>query len=158
MSEESPTRTPQELFWNYYRTNFWLHNIFLFLSLAIIVCSALMTTEGDSTVRAPGWQWPLPESCMSRRIWRMDCPGCGLTRSFISMSHGEFQRAFSFNMAGPLVYLFVLVQIPWHAWQLYRIVRLRRPIESLWLYVPLYAMSGAILSQWLWRLCSGDLA
>ena len=95
---------------------------------------------------------------MSRRIWRMDCPGCGLTRSFISMSHGEFQRAFSFNMAGPLVYLFVLVQIPWHAWQLYRIVRLRRPIESLWLYVPLYAMSGAILSQWLWRLCSGDLA
>jgi len=157
MSEEPPTQMPQELFRSYYRSNFWLHIVFLAMSLGVILCSVLMTVEGSSTVRVPGWQWPMPESCMSRRVWRMDCPGCGLTRSFISMGHGEFQRAFSFNLAGPLVYLFVLVQIPWHAWQLSRILKLRRPVESLWLYVPLYAASAAILGQWLWRLCSGDL-
>ena len=94
---------------------------------------------------------------MSRRMWNMDCPGCGLTRSFISMSHGRFGNAFSFNPAGPIVYLFVLIQIPWHGYQLFRLLKLRRPVESGWLFVPLYGMSAAILIQWLWRLFRGDL-
>ena len=159
MSEEQEPdpRSPSELFWDYYRSNFWLHVVFFLMSFAVIVCSFVMTSEGETTVRVPGISMPMPESCISRRIWKIDCPGCGLTRSFISMSHGKFPSAFSFNPAGPLVYLFVLIQIPWHAYQILRLVSLRRPIESGWLYVPLYGMSAAILVQWLWRFFSGDL-
>ena len=146
-----------ERFWAFYRSNFWLHVTFLAVSLGIITCSLLMSVEGPTTVRVPGWPWAMPESCMSRRAWGIDCPGCGLTRSFISMSHLQFANAFSFNAAGPLVYLFVLWQIPWHVYQLFRLLRLRRPIETLWLYVPLFGMSAVILMQWLWRLSTGDL-
>ena len=123
----------------------------------MIVLSLLMTVEGPATVRLPGLPMAMPESCMSRRAWGIDCPGCGLTRSFISMSHGQFKNAFSFNVAGPLVYLFVLIQIPWHAYQLFRLRNIRRPIETLWLYVPLFGMSVVVLAQWLWRLATGDL-
>lgn len=146
-----------ERFWAFYRSNFWLHITFLAMSLGVILCSALMTVEGPRTVRVPGLSMALPESCMSRRAWGIDCPGCGLTRSFISMSHGQIGNAFSFNVAGPLVYLFVLTQIPWHGYQLFRLLNIRRPIETLWLYVPLFGMSVAILAQWLWRLNTGDL-
>ena len=149
--------SPNELFWRYYRTNFWLHVSFLLVATAVIFCSMVMTSEGRTTVRVPWLPIEMPEACMSRRVWNMDCPGCGLTRSFINMGHGEIQRAFSFNPAGPIVYLFVLIQIPWHGYQLFRLLKLRRPIESNWLFAPLYAMSGVVLAQWLWRLCRGDL-
>jgi len=144
-------------FWNYYRLNFRLHVVFLLMSLAVIVCSFLMTSEGQTTVRAPLLGIQMPETCMSRRLWGMDCPGCGLTRSFISMSRAEFSLAFSFNPAGPIVYTFVFVQIPWHLFQMFRLWKLKRPIETMWIYVPLFAMSGMVLIQWLWRLAIGDL-
>lgn len=149
--------TQQDNFWIFYRMNFRLHVLFLLLSLAVIVCSFVMTSEGNATVRVPGVPFQIPEACMSRRLWGMDCPGCGLTRSFISMSHAQFSRAFSFNAAGPIVYLFVLIQIPWHAFQISRLWKLKMPIESIWLYVPLFAISGLMLIQWLWRMGTGDL-
>ena len=157
MADSAAADPARERFWAFYRSNFWLHVTFLAMSLGIIVCSLVMTVEGPTTVRFPGMPFTMPESCMSRRAWGIDCPGCGLTRSFISMSHLQFGNAFSFNPAGPLVYLFVLWQIPWHVFQLHRLLSLRRPIETLWLYVPLFGMSAAILMQWLWRLSTGDL-
>ena len=153
----SEQASPKEIFWRYYQSNFWLHTIFMLMSAAVILCSWVMSSEGQTIVRFPGVPIQMPEACMSRRMWNMDCPGCGLTRSFISMSHGRFGNAFSFNPAGPIVYLFVLIQIPWHGYQLFRLLKLRRPVESGWLFVPLYGMSAAILIQWLWRLFRGDL-
>lgn len=73
------------------------------------------------------------------------------------MSDGKFQRGFDFNAAGPIVYLFVLIQIPWHAYQIFRIVNLRHPIESLWLYSGLFIICAATFLQWAWRLLTGDL-
>ncbi len=144
-------------FWRYYRSNFTLHVVFLLMSAAVIVCSAMMTSEGATTVRIPGIPFSMPESCMSRRVWGIDCPGCGLTRSFISMSHFQFSRAIAFNPAGPIVYLFFLIQIPWHGYQMVRLWRLKRPIESVWLYSGLFAISAATFAQWIWRLLTGDL-
>lgn len=156
MSEDAE-QTPQSKFWNFYRLNFRLHVIFLLMALAVIVCSFVMTSEGKTIVRVPGLPMQMPETCMSKRLWGMDCPGCGLTRSFISMSHAQFSRAFSFNPAGPIVYLFVFVQIPWHAYQMIRLWKRKRPIETMWLYVPLFGMSAAILIQWFWRMAQGEL-
>ncbi|QEG24290.1 DUF2752 domain-containing protein [Mariniblastus fucicola] len=157
MTETDLPDSHRESFWRFYRLNFRLHIVFLLMAAAVITCSFVMSSEGKTTVRMPGVPVQMPSTCMSKRIWGVDCPGCGLTRSFISMSHAQFGRAFSFNPAGPLVYLFVLFQIPWHLYQMFRLWKLRRPIETLWLYVPLFAMSGAILIQWLWRLARGDL-
>lgn len=157
MSESSSQPDDAVHFWQYYRSNFTLHLVFLLMSAAVILCSVLMTSEGETTVRVPGVPFQMPETCMSKRVWGIDCPGCGLTRSFISMSHGKFSRAISFNPAGPIVYLFVLIQIPWHVYQMFRLWKLRRPVESVWLYSGLFLISAAVLIQWIWRLCSGDL-
>ena len=157
MTEPETQPNPIRRFWNFYRVNFRLHLMFLLMAAAVIFCSFVMTSEGQTTVRVPGVKFQMPEVCMSKRMWGVDCPGCGLTRSFISMSHGQFGRAFQFNPAGPIVYLFVLVQIPWHAYQMVRLWKLRRPIESTWLYIPLFGMSVVILLQWLWRFGTGNL-
>ena len=147
----------EEQFKNFYRPNVILHLTFFLFSAVIIGCSFAMTSEGQTTVEAPGIPFSMPQTCLSRRVWGIDCPGCGLTRSFISMSDGKFRRAFGFNAAGPLVYAFVLVQLPWHLYQIFRIKRMKRPVESIWLYSGLFVISAATFLQWIWRFFAGDL-
>jgi hypothetical protein len=47
--------------------------------------------------------------CFFHWITHLDCPGCGLSRSFISISHGHLIQAVRFNALGPLVYLFFAI-------------------------------------------------
>ncbi|MBI2340614.1 MAG: DUF2752 domain-containing protein [Deltaproteobacteria bacterium] len=60
-----------------------------------------------------GW-WVTPEQiakvplCGFKLIFGIDCPGCGLTRSFLSIARGHLLEAVHYNAAGPLVYLFLL--------------------------------------------------
>lgn len=42
----------------------------------------------------------------------IDCPGCGLTRSFIHFAHGRFFEGMSLNPAGIAIFVFVAIQIP----------------------------------------------
>ena len=42
--------------------------------------------------------------CPWRRLTGLDCPGCGLTRSFCAMSHLRPQAAFQAHPVGPLLY------------------------------------------------------
>ncbi len=43
--------------------------------------------------------------CFFKAITGFDCPGCGLVRSFVSISHGELGKAVAYNLLGPFVYL-----------------------------------------------------
>jgi len=48
-----------------------------------------------------------PVICASRLMWGVPCPGCGLTRAFCFMSHGEFEAALQFNPLAPVAALYV---------------------------------------------------
>lgn len=47
--------------------------------------------------------------CFLKHMTGLDCPGCGLTRSFMALSRGSVLNAFLFNPAGPLIYLVFLL-------------------------------------------------
>jgi hypothetical protein len=49
--------------------------------------------------------------CLFRRFTGWDCPGCGLTRSFCALSAGDIVGAFDFHLAGPFLYLAMLITI-----------------------------------------------
>jgi hypothetical protein len=63
------------------------------------------------TILTAGWWltpgqvegWPL---CLFKYLTHLDCPGCGLTRSFLAMARLDVTQAVKFNAAGPLLYLF----------------------------------------------------
>ncbi len=60
-----------------------------------------------------GW-WVIPSDvqsiplCFIKYFWHMDCPGCGLTRSFLSLARLNLVDSFRYNAAGPLIYLLFL--------------------------------------------------
>lgn len=58
----------------------------------------------------------LPSSCLSRELFGTPCPGCGLTRSFVCLTHGEFAKSISYHRMGITLYVFFLFQFFYHAY------------------------------------------
>ena len=132
------------------RSSHWL--LFL-IGCAVLCCSLLMRSPGQSLVYLPGYGFPLPDLCTSKQLLGLECPGCGLTRSFIAISHGEFEKAWKLNPASFLAYALVMGQIPWQIYQLSRIRRGVLPIEAGWLYILPALAAGSLLVQWAVKWC-----
>jgi hypothetical protein len=95
------------------------HREVLFISAGVIVLAFLLEVHADERVAfgfLPGW--PLPETCPSRQWLHVNCPGCGLTRSFVHLAHGDWRASWNINRVGILLALVVVLQIPYRLWAL----------------------------------------
>jgi len=85
------------------------HSLFLAATGAALIAASFL------------WPWHQadggPVLCMLRLTTGVPCPGCGLTRSFCSIAHGEFAQALGFHLLGPVLYLAVLIAVPVLAYQ-----------------------------------------
>jgi hypothetical protein len=89
----------------------------LFFGSIFIIAMSLFLSPSDGPLHLFGWE--VPPLCTFKRLTGMDCPGCGLTRSFTWMGHGEVLAAFRMHKLGPALWVLVLAQIPLRAWQLW---------------------------------------
>jgi hypothetical protein len=48
-------------------------------------------------------------ACWWQSSFHFECPGCGLTRSFIAMANGHFSDALSHNPVGPFLFVAALL-------------------------------------------------
>jgi hypothetical protein len=130
------------------------HWVILFLCSGVLIAAALLTV-GDSGVVVPGANQRLPELCMLRRVTGRSCPGCGLTRCFISIAHGDISAAWSFNPAGLWLFAIIAAQVPLRSYQLWRIRHGRRELQLASLGVITFGVFlVALLSQWAFRLAT----
>jgi hypothetical protein len=151
-SSGSAIRSPRHA--SFVRSEKILHVLFLGISLAILAMSFLMSSDGKTQVFLPGFSSPMPSACATKVIFGVDCPGCGLTRAFISISHGEFLKAWNFNRASFIVYAFVAVQIPWHSIQLWRYFHDKRPMETFLIYLAPLVLVAVLFVNWVLKLSS----
>ena len=96
------------------------HREILFVAVAVVCLSFLLKVRPDQKVEfcfLPGWA--SPQTCLSRSIWGISCPGCGLTRSFIYLAHGRLAASVAANRVGWLLAVATLVQIPYRSYALY---------------------------------------
>ncbi len=134
-----------------------LHHWALLIGSALVIAAsfALEVRDGE-TIGIPELDRPLPGVCNFRRLTGKPCPGCGLTRCFVSLGHGDVGAALTFNAAGLLIFVVVAAQIPYRAVQLWRIRRglgeLRMTKLAAWLVGGIVAV---MLVQWTFRLLGG---
>ncbi len=55
----------------------------------------------------------LPPLCLAREWFGVSCPGCGLTRSFIHLAHGDWRASLESHRLGWLLAGLVLLQVPY---------------------------------------------
>jgi len=72
-------------------------------------------------------------------------PGCGLSRSFVFLSHGEVAGAFRFHAFGPLVYLILVASIVW----MFLPGRLRRALDCTIVLAVWRVGSAVVVAAWL---------
>ena len=126
--------------------------ILAFCSTAIIGAFVLGVNKTDH-LSTPWLGFPLPSVCQFRNVTGLDCPGCGLSRAFVSIGHGRFREAWNYNGASLLVFAFVLVQIPYRMLQIWRIRNGKR--ELYWprtTNVIIAVVVGAMFLQWVAKI------
>lgn len=129
-----------------------LHASLWLASLAVLVAASLLQVRSAQTVVIPVINRPLPELCYWRVMLGINCPGCGLTRCFISAAHGDVAAAWQFNPLGVFLFAGVVFQVPYQLWQLWRLTTGRREFRSISLPYVMLGVSVLLIVQWLCRV------
>ena len=89
--------------------------VWLLLSAVVLgILAAPFLLSDDAIARAS----PV---CVWKAKFSRECPGCGLTRSFLHVSAGRVPDAFAANRAGPILYAaFVANELFLAAWLIRR--------------------------------------
>ena len=115
-----------------------------------------LSDEGIIVLPIPGLSVtkPLPQTCLSRSIFGVSCPGCGLTRSFVAIGHGDLHAALLANPIGPAIYLLCLLQAPYRLVEYFGVGR----SNAWWTTITgrmdlvIWALVVALLVQWVVRM------
>jgi len=133
----------------------------LFLAVFVVIAALLLQVTPDCKgVLLFGYR--LPESCGLKRFTGNNCPGCGLTRSFILGIRAD-PRSIQIHRLGPLFLLVTLFQIPYRIRRLWRTRQLQQEGlveidllrgESWWRAFRTCLMLG-LFSVWLYQVYTG---
>lgn len=130
------------------------HREVLVVSVLVVILSFVFQVRTDQKVEVTGGVWTVPELCLSRSLWGVSCPGCGLTRSFVRLAHGDFSGSVAVNRVGWLLALATVIQIP------YRSVMLRwlstrglpEPVPELANVLFGWTLIVALIGSWIFGL------
>ncbi|MBC8351551.1 MAG: DUF2752 domain-containing protein [Planctomycetes bacterium] len=129
------------------------HWVFLGISSVVVLLAVLLQVQGEEQVVIPALGVPLPGTCTFKQYVGVDCPGCGLTRCFVSMGHAQLERAWHFNPVGIAFFVVVVSQIPFRAFQLWRLKRGVGEIRlGTWGYSVMVFVLVGLLAQWIVRM------
>ena len=137
----------------------WLGNsdviaaVWLIGSTLCIALALCMSVGDNRRVYLLGLSQPLPETCMTYSRFGVDCPGCGLTRTFVHLAHGQIADAWRLHPVGCFVFLFACLQIPMGIAQL--LFRARNRWIEAWGSWNDWGTAGlvfALILQWLVRM------
>lgn len=96
----------------------WL--LWLIVSASIVGTAAALDYREPRAIVVPGVGFQLPQMCSAKRMFGIDCPGCGLTRSFVLAADGQLARAFAAHGVGTVAFVLLVLQIPLRLWQGWR--------------------------------------
>jgi hypothetical protein len=77
-----------------------------------------MRNDGAADVRLAGWK--LPPLCPMKSLTGRDCPGCGLTRSFVAIAHGDLHGGVAYHRLGLVLFVAAVYQLWYRPWMIAR--------------------------------------
>lgn len=125
----------------------------LLIAASVLLLSFLLRVRADQRVELLGLNgFAAPETCDSRILFGIECPGCGLTRGFIRLAAADWSGAIALNRVTPLLALAMLAQIPYRLALLRGWRPARRFAESPWPNAFGWLLIVALIGNWLLRL------
>jgi Protein of unknown function (DUF2752) len=138
------------------RASIHRHREVLAVACVVAALAFALVEVPDGRVALRGFtRYPLPESCMSRSLFGVNCPGCGLTRSIIHLAEGDWRASWRSHRLGGLFAALIALQVP------SRLLALRRPdcsiIPTCWLVLSGYLLIAMLIGNWQIDLVAGQV-
>jgi hypothetical protein len=99
---------------------FWIFAVTTVFAAALILSPV---ADSQAAISIAGTSILMPDLCQFKRIFARDCPGCGMTRSFIYVVRFQLASAWSIHPVGTLLAIFLAATIPHRAWQIRQLRR-----------------------------------
>jgi len=129
------------------------HWTMLIISVLVIVLSVTLKLSPSGKVGASWLPIPsLPPMCGSRAIFGVECPGCGLTRSFVALGNGNWAESLRMHRVGWLLAAAVILQVPYRAYSLWELKR--RIPQRTWPNWFGRLLIAALLINWLAKMAA----
>ena len=127
------------------------HFTMLWISLVVVVASMVLQPRSTGAV-GPAFlpNVNLPDLCSSRSLFGVECPGCGLTRSFLALASGDVAASLAYHRLGWLMALVIVLQFPYRLYCL-RELRVKIPTRT-WPTWFGYLLLAALLINWLCKV------
>jgi hypothetical protein len=117
------------------------------LIVCIVVVAISMTCQTDDLgISIFGFKWHL--HCMSKHLVGINCALCGMTHSFCAIGHGQLAKGFEYHRLGPVLFCFILFQIPYRMSLVALKVRRRSFIKKANVYFAIVTLA-ALIVNWL---------
>ena len=126
------------------------HWTMLVVATTVVILAMVLQVRNDQRVvlrSLPGY--PIPESCVSKVWFNCECPGCGLTRSFIHLAHGDWSQSLRTHRVGWLLAFAVLAQFPYRLFLLSTPDNISSPHWSRWFG---WLLITALIGNWLFNV------
>jgi hypothetical protein len=79
------------------------------LAAAQLGAAVWLRPSGSTITLADGR--PLGGMCLSHELFGVDCPFCGLTRSFVALAHGDLHASLAWHPAGPILFVAMIMLV-----------------------------------------------
>lgn len=125
------------------------HRDYLILTAIVLGLSVILANDAANDVRLAGWK--LPPMCPMKFVTGIDCPGCGLTRAFVAIGHGDLAESYHWHRVGLALYVVALYQLVYRPLMIWR--GLERPggaVARVHAWVG-RALIAALVLNWLWN-------
>ena len=128
------------------------HRTMLWFALFIIAASFLLRRGESETITLAWPRIELPPLCASRALFDIECPGCGLTRSFVALAAGDIQESWRLHRVGWLLALAVVGQIPYRLYALRQLRKTESTVQSVWPKVFGNFLIAMLILNWLLKI------
>lgn len=124
----------------------------LFLCGAILLLASVLGINQAGLVYLPPFiEWGGPTLCVTKALFHRDCAGCGITRSLISIGHGDWRASLAFHPVGIAFYLFLWAQVLFQISALQRLKQGQTGHKNRFLLYYGYALIAAFLLTGVYR-------
>lgn len=93
----------------------YVHLLILGVCLTIVITAFVMPPD-QVMARGLGLRWQF--YCFLDKLFGLKCASCSLAQSFSACAQGQLSQAFKYDGLGPLIFLYLLLQIPYRLWSL----------------------------------------
>lgn len=121
----------------------------------IFTAAMILTPSGSSQSELwiAGTSVRLPDLCQFKQIFGRNCPGCGMTRSFVYSARLQLADAWSVQPIGTLLAMLLAASVPLRVWQISQLHRGQHVPSTMKIEVYL-AIALAVLAygRWFWNV------